>query len=35
LFPYCVVVEAKGNVTDHGTLDHILQTVGRSALNKP
>lgn len=32
LFPYCVAVDARGNVAAHGSLDQVLRAVGRSAL---
>jgi thiol-disulfide isomerase/thioredoxin len=35
LFPYCVVVDARGNVAAHGTLDQVLRAVGRPAPNPP
>lgn len=32
LYPYCVFVDARGNVAAHGTLDQVLRAVGRKAL---
>lgn len=35
IFPYSVAVDARGNVAAHGTLDQVLEAVGRSVLNPP